>query len=70
MGRFVRVVEIIEGDVDDLRRRMSELPANVSASVVPTGAGVLVTLTTEYRAAPGSRIRALRSLHRMLEKLR
>jgi hypothetical protein len=70
VARFVRLVDIVEGDVDELRRRADRLPDSVQGTVVPTGAGVLITLTTSYRAAPGSRIRALRTLRRTLETLR
>lgn len=66
MPRFVRVVEIVDGDPDELRRRAAGLPDRVSVTVVPTAAGVQVTLTTAYHRLPGSRFLAIRALKRLL----
>ncbi len=69
MSRFVRVVEIVtisDGDAEALRRRITELPPRVSGTVVTTGAGLQVTLTTRYRPVPGSHRRSVRMLQKHL----
>lgn len=69
MARFVRVVEIVDADIDELRNRSATLPRSVHAGFVPTGAGAQVTLTRSYWPVPGSRSRAVRMLQRAMHQL-
>lgn len=75
MSRFVRVVGIVAVPDGDDERRAGELrdradallPPGVAAGIVPTAAGLQVTLTGRYRRFPGSHRRTVRSLARHLD---
>jgi hypothetical protein len=67
--RRVRVAAVLPGSVEDVRDAVTRLPASTTSYVVPTAAGVLVTLERERRWPWPSRRRAIRSLQRGLASL-
>ena len=64
MPRTLRVAAIVQAQPSQVRDAVAMLPADVTAYLVETGAGVLVTL--ERRHGFVSRRRTIRSLQREL----
>jgi hypothetical protein len=67
--RRVRVAAVVPGSAERVRDAVAQLPRPVRSYVVPTGAGVLVTLERTRRWPLPSRRRVLRALQTHLNAL-
>jgi hypothetical protein len=66
MPRTLRVAAVVQAPPYQVRDVVAKLPADVTAYVVETGAGVLVTLERQRRLPLRSRRRTIRVLQREL----
>lgn len=66
----IRVAAIVAAPLPRVREAVAALPAPLTGYVVPTGAGVLVTLEQPRRWPLPSRRRVIRRLQRQLALLR
>jgi hypothetical protein len=69
-AQHIRVAAIVTASADRVRAALAQLPAGVTAYVVETGAGVLVTLEQPRRWPRHSRRRVIRALQRELASVR